>query len=515
MSLLCTVKILVRYANQNSNPFIFRLSCAPIFLALTLSTTCPNAIAENTPVQSNSEDTTYKGKGAASFTQRPEEYKRPEEQLILKLFNRPLTIGGKIKTDLRSREDSSLGRRDDNDLRFSTDLQVELLYQITPDTSFYVEIDASYQEDLYSEDGNTESTSQVESGEFWLYMEGFKNKNLSLQIGRQYFGDEREWWWDKKLDAVRIQYADNSFNTLFAIGTNPTTISTEKEPLDPEYENIIWILTSADWEWKRKNHFEIFFLSRFDRSDTPDVGDIVPKTQEDEEDATVNWFGLRSHGRVKTENSGKFYYWFDSGMAYGKETLIDFDDLNDTQRQVDSRSEYTLSSWGVDIGTTWETKLPYQPRFTLGYAKGSGDKNPNDEMDSAYRQSGLQSNDDKLRGVNSFRYYGELLRPELSNLTIKTFALGFPLFNDSSLELVYHRYQQVYAADQLRNARIRTKPEGEHRDIGEEFNLILGLEEWEQLELELIATYFRAGKAYGEYQGQTASSITLKIQYGF
>jgi len=255
MNLLCTVKTLVRYANQNSNPFIFRLSCAPVFLALTLSTTCPNAIAENTPVQSNSEDTTYKGKGAASFTQRPEEYKRPEEQLILKLFNRPLTIGGKIKTDLRSREDSSLGRRDDNDLRFSTDLQVELLYQITPDTSFYVEIDASYQEDLYSEDGNTESTSQVESGEFWLYMEGFKNKNLSLQIGRQYFGDEREWWWDKKLDAVRIQYADNSFNTLFAIGTNPTTISTEKEPLDPEYENIIWILTSADWEWKRKNQF--------------------------------------------------------------------------------------------------------------------------------------------------------------------------------------------------------------------------------------------------------------------
>lgn len=495
-----------------------------LLLALTLSLLCSTAIAQDiqtlqaiSPPQalesSSLEQPLYTG--VAPFTQRPQDDKRPEEQFTLQWLNRPLTIGGEIETELRYREDLALGRRDDDDLRFSLNLQLELLYRLSSHSSFYVEIDPSYQADLYAEDNDTKSRERIKLGELWLYIGGFSNQRLSLQIGRQYFGDQREWWWDKQLDAVRIQYTDGTFSSQFAIGINPTTVSTENDRQAPEDEDITWLLTSADWQWAKKNHLEVFFLSRFDHSVTPTVGETLPEAQEDNEDAMVNWFGLRSHGRLKTDNLGKLYYWLDSGIVYGRETLIDFDDIGNDQSQVDTRLERTINGWGLDIGITWDSKLPYKPRLTLSYATGSGDSNPNDGIDRAYRQSGLQSNDDKFRGVNSFRYYGELLRPELANLTVKTIALGFPLLNDSSLELVYHHYTQSHATDKLRNSRLRTDPQGTHRSLGSEFNIILGLEEWQQLELELIAAQFNAGKAYGPYAGETASSIELQLQYNF
>jgi len=453
---------------------------------------------------------------AASLTQRPEDDQRPDEQFTVQWLNRPLTIGGKIETELRYREDLSLSRRDDDDLRHTLGLQLEFLYRLSPNTSLYVEVDPSYEADLYAEDDDTETSSKIELGELWLHMGGFGNQHLSVQIGRQYFGDQREWWWDEKLDAVRVQYDDDAFNAQFAIGANPISISTDKnDDLDPENENITWLLASADWEWSRKNHLEAFLLSRFDHSATPAVGDIVSAAQEDESDAAINWFGLRSRGRLKVGDLGRIDYWLDSGVVYGKETLIGFDDIGNNQSEVDERRDRTLNGWGFDIGATWDLQLPYEPRLSLGYAKGSGDANPDDGMDRSYRQSGLQSNDDKFRGVNSVKYYGELLRPELSNLNVFTLALGFPLLKDSSVELVYHRYSQIYATDQLRSTRLRTDPEGRYRDIGEEFNIILGLEEWEQLELELIAAQFRSGKAYGVFSGRTASTISLDIQYSF
>ena len=453
--------------------------------------------------------------GVASFTERPKDATRPPEQLTLRLLDRPLTIGGEIEAELRHRQDLSLGRRDDDDTRISLGLQLEFLYRLTPNTSIYLEIDPSYQKYLYAEDGDTDSRSRIELGELWLYMEKFGNQRVSLQVGRQYFGEEREWWWAENLDAVRVHYKDEAFNTQIAIGMNPTRILTEHDGPAPEYEDIIWLLANASWEWTRRNYLEVFFLSRFDHSSTLTEGDIIAEALEDEEDAVINWLGLRSRGRTGRGDLGRLHYWVDSGVVYGKETRYDFDGIDNDQSLVDERLEYTISGWGFDIGATWESSLRYSPRLTLAYAMGSGDRNPDDDVDRAYRQSGMHSNNDRFRGVNSFRYYGELFRPELSNLYIGTLALGFPLLDDSSIELVYHRYTQTHATDELRNARLRSDPTGDHDDIGEEFNVIIGLEEWKQFELELVAAQFHSGEAFGPLSDRTASIITLEAQYSF
>ena len=63
-------------------------------------------------------------------------------------------------------------------------------------------------------------------------------------------------------------------------------------------------------------------------------------------------------------------------------------------------------------------------------------------MDHAFRQTGIQDNNDKFGGVTSFKYYGELLEPELSNLHILTAGIGRRFGRRMSLDLIYHNYRQ-------------------------------------------------------------------------
>lgn len=453
--------------------------------------------------------------GTALLTQRPQDDERPQEQYSILLFNRPLTIGGEVDAGFRQRKDFSLGRQDDDDLRVSLGVQFELLYRLSRNTSLYLEIEPEHRNELHSEDGETERSTEIELGELWLHISIPGNEHLSLQIGRQYFGDAREWWWDEDLDAVRVLYAADKMKAQLGIGANPRAISTENDDIDPEDESIVWLLTSASWQWAKKNYLEAFFLSHFDHSPTPDEGDIVAEDREDDEDAALSWLGLRSRGRLKIGDAGRLHHWLDTGVVYGRSTLIDFDDIGNDRSEVDQRLDQTVNGWGLDVGIIWDSKLAYEPYFTVSYAMGSGDPDTDDGIDRSYRQSGLQSNDDKFRGATSFRYYGELLRPELSNLRITTLALGVPLFEDSSVDLVYHSYRQIHAANRLRDDRLRTNPRGEDRDIGEEYNIILGLEEWEHVEVEAVAALFRAGKAYGDFSGQTATSVVVQAEYNF
>ena len=149
------------------------------------------------------------------------------------------------------------------------------------------------------------------------------------------------------------------------------------------------------------------------------------------------------------------------------------------------------------------------------FSLGSGDQDPDEGPNRAFRQTGLHDNNGRFRGVDRFRYYGELLRPELSNLEIQQVALGVPLFRSSSLEVIYQRYRQVYAAPYLRESRLQTEPDGFHTDIGSEWDVVLGIEEWKHLETEVVGSMFRAGRAYGAREGERAFLLILKVDVNF
>ncbi len=69
--------------------------------------------------------------------------------------------------------------------------------------------------------------------------------------------------------------------------------------------------------------------------------------------------------------------------------------------------------------------------------------------------------------------------------------------------------------DEIRGVSIELDPSGLSRDLGKELDLVFTYEAYDGLELILVAAEFEAGKAYGIYEGETSSYVSLELVYEF
>lgn len=438
---------------------------------------------------------------------RKQDDERPEDQLSIELFGRPVTIGGEFGLTTRYRRNFRLDRQRTGDrVRADNDFQLELFYPWSNNFALFVEGTADSEVEVYRKGANNRSSAEVERGETWAFWGHILESAVSLQVGRQNYEESREWWWDEDLDSIRVYYSRPFWHFELGVAQRLGAISTKEDNIDPEQKDVLRVLAHSNWNWAARQELAFFFLHQEDYSETESLGQLVEDDDRiDPVDGDLTWVGLRSTGKWDTDHAGDFEYWTDTAWVGGKETLLEFDDATDETQRVSEITKRSISGWALDVGLTWEIPLSWQPALTIGYARGSRE----------FRQTGLQGNNDKFTGVDRFRYYGELLRPELANLQIWTFALGFPLLEDTSVELLYHFYQQVDAQDFVRDTRISADPTGRSRSLGHELDLVVGIEEWENLEIEFVAAVFRAESAFGSFAGNTAVNVVLKMDYNF
>jgi alginate production protein len=79
----------------------------------------------------------------------------------------------------------------------------------------------------------------------------------------------------------------------------------------------------------------------------------------------------------------------------------------------------------------------------------------------------------------------------------------------------YHYYHQAVPAPFLRDTKLKADPNGKSGAIGHEWDLVLGLEEWEHLEVELVGTVFRAESAFGQLSANFAEGLFVKLKWNF
>ncbi len=467
--------------------------------------------------------------------------KRAAREFGVPLFGRTLTLGGRYSFRLIGEEnrllDFDFTNLDDNDAdgdgdtlepedsaegRFPTDdrlrinqgLLLDLFYPLPFGMSVYASGRVGWA-NLVTADHTSESDEWiVERRESWLFFGNLFRSPLSLQVGRQRISDDREWWWDADLDAIRVRFDLARLHFQIALAEELFKTSDDFDYIDPEEKDVRRIIAFGEFEWFDKQEVAVYVLNQNDHSSSLPQGNclfplppnlppspfftagcITPKF-DDESDADLTWFGVSASGRRKLGRPGTLHYWIHAAGVVGHETFYDLAGPTEGRR-VSSVNRHRVRGWGLDLGMTWQTKLPTRPRLTVAYAYGSGDAKAGKETDGSFRQTGLQDNNDKFRGVDSFRYYGELIDPEVSNLHIATASLGFPLFEHSSIEFVYHYYRQVEAANFVRDVEFKRDPDGRHRTIGHEWDVIIGIEEWGPLELEFTASLFRTGAAFG------------------
>jgi alginate production protein len=301
-------------------------------------------------------------------------------------------------------------------------------------------------------------------------------KGLSVQIGRQRFRDDREWLFDDQLDALRVFYQRG--DVLLDLSVSRKGIGDQDLLNDGDEEEMINnYLLYATYTRRRRLKIAVYALARDDQSSRQN--DPI-------------FLGLHSSGQIVNDLD----YWVDVAHVRGRDQST------------------TIHGFGFDVGLTYEFDLPWKPSLTVAHAFGTGDPDPTDGVDESFRQTGFQDNADRFNGVTRFKYYGEALDPELSNLAIVTAGIGIRPTRRSSLDLVYHHYVQDEPTRRIRDAEIDRRPAGRNREVGDEIDLIAGYREIQNLDMEVTLGYFMPGRAFRE-GSDDAFFANVKLQYSF
>lgn len=454
------------------------------------------------------------GYNAVESLTRRQDARRPAALLETELFDRPFLVSGEYAMQLRDRRNFRLETRRDEVLDSEAEFQLDAYWAPRDTLHLFVAAKAVYEAEILREGGTRSPEAAIERDQAWVFFDRIGGSNFGVQLGRQNFKEAREWWWDDDLDAARLYFDRAGWHAEVALAKELAKVSSAEDGIDPASEEVVRTLATVSWLWAPRQRLEAFFLHADDRSGSGPVGTRLDPSREDEDDGRLTWYGLRAIGNRDFGRFGELEYWVDWASVTGTATEIDYRDAG-SQSVVSRLTAREVRGSALDFGLSWETPLPATPSLTLSVARGSGDPDPDDGVDRAFRQTGLHQNKWRYSGVNRFRVYGELLRPELSNLRIVTASLGVPLLRNSSLELSWHRYRQLHASDSLRDVRLDADPSGLDPDLGEEIDLVLGFREGRRLDIELATGMFIAGEAFATSGRRRAWFGQLEFTWNF
>lgn len=388
---------------------------------------------------------------------------------------RSLEFGGSVELAYERQQNFDLDRDsgDDVDL-LPLELQLEVLFAPSAYFEAYLQTQLTepfvLREEGADEDRDTEFV--VEEAYFTL---SDPDRGLSLQVGRQSFEDLRQWLYDVELDAVRVARRSGDFSV---------ELSASRKALVTED-----LLNAVDEE--PVNNYILYSAYELDEEVTLGGYVVFSDHRNGDRDRPV-FLGLYSAGTI----AGRLDFWLDVAQVRGRE------------------AGQSLRGYGGDLLGVYRFDAPLSPHLILGYAFGSGDSDPDDGRDDAFRQTGFQENETEVGGLTPFRYYGEAFDPELSNMSIFTAGLGARPLPGLSLDLVYHYYLQDEASDELRDSALDLEPTGESRRLGSEIDLVVGFEPLEDLHVRGFLGYFMPGRAFASGTDD-ALFARLEVLYEF
>lgn len=386
-----------------------------------------------------------------------------------------LKFSGELELVSLHRSNFNLNTEDEEGLsRMEFRMELGMSYKLSEQLSLFSNLTLEREIELKNDSDETIYHSSAEIDEAYIKItELFEADDLiqdvSLYVGRVNIEDSRSWLYDETLDGIALELELDSTETDIGLSINREEIFFGSNLVN----NAIFYAEHEPFE-DSDIHVSAHAIFRDDQSADSDS----PK-----------FYALRSTGNVLDDH---LLYWADFAWVRGK------------------NNEKTIRGKGFDLGVTYtlgDNSITY---FTLGYAFGSGDGDP----DSDFRQTDLQSNTGEFGGVTNFKYYGELMDPELSNMHIYTAGIGFRPNKNLSIDFIYHHYQQDLAIDEIRNSDLDMDPEGDNKHLGDELDMVIGIELSKQLETELSLGYFHPGSAFEE-DANAAYLANVKITFDF
>ncbi len=383
-----------------------------------------------------------------------------------------LSFGAKLELEGTVKDNFDLRDERADDLKtLEPMVSLALSYEPAETVQAYLNIEPSYR---FADDerGRRKDEARLEIKQAFLSLEDVFG-NTSIKLGRQRFQDEREWLYDDELDGVRLFHSFSRYAVEFSVNKRNDRDLLQDEDFDKAVNYIVHARQLRD----KDNKAGLYVFAR-DGRDAADEDYVL--------------LGVHAEG----EAAKRLNYWFGLAYAHGESASSD------------------IRAWALDFGGTRVLALPLRPAITLGYAWGSGDRDPGSGTDGNFRQTGLQDNTAKYNGRIRLKYYGEVVDPELSNLKVATLGLGIRPTGNTSIDLVYHNFRQDEASTEVRDWDLRLDPDGISTDIGDEIDLVAGYRLKPHHKGSLIIGWFRPGDAFPD-SADNALYAELNIEYVF
>ncbi|MFK7858657.1 MAG: alginate export family protein [Granulosicoccus sp.] len=390
-----------------------------------------------------------------------------------------LSIEAKIELDISGEYNYEL--KDDGEYTYTIEpsAELEIKYEYTDDMEIVAVIEYGREMKDGNDDREREYQSSLDVDEAFVE---FLNlpvmhsslEDIALTLGRSKISDSREWFYDAGVDGLVLEATSKIADTDLLFSVNREEWIGSDMLRSNETDTVTNLLVVVTHKPIKSTEIGAYGIIRKDSSSDNDSPVFV---------------GLSARGELFNK---RLDFWSDFIMVTGEE------------------EDEPISGNGFDLGATWMLTESGKFYATMGYAFGSGDG----DVDSDFRQTGLHGNSGNFGGIASFKYYGEVVEPELSNLKILTAGIGFRPKNRMSLDLIYHQYAQDVALDELRDTNLDTDPNGESTDIGAELDLVAAYEGKSGVETELVMGYFQPGKAFDD-DAEDALLINVTFTYAF
>jgi alginate production protein len=363
-----------------------------------------------------------------------------------------ISVGGRVGGDVWAQQSLvDRGETDERAERANASAQLLASVRLGSHVELYTKVGTSRTFALDGPDLSASQRADVRLYEAYVLL-GARSP-VGLTLGRQRFRDSREWFVDDYLDAVRMHVQGAGWRGEAAIAeglfAGPNALRSRRD----QRQAILSLTKNLG----RRTEAGAFLMARDDRA---------------RRERPI-WIGGEWNGRA----TSAVRYWTVGAVRRGE-----------------AASE-ALRGWAIDTGVAARVPVPGAFSFAAGYATATGDASGADGVDTRFRQTGLQDNQTRLFGVKRFARYGEVLDPELSNLTVLTFGIGARPLSRTSIDLVYHRYTQRDLRRSLGSNRLDAALTGRSTEIGEALDFILAIQQVRRISMSTVVGVFLPGGA--------------------
>jgi len=346
------------------------------------------------------------------------------------------------------------------------------LYNFNPSWYFYTDDRLIYRIRRSSSDLN------LDVKQFYIKSRNLFNNNANILIGRKYLKDERGWYYKTSLDTIGVSNKNDLLLYELYLGKRLTKNNGSYDPNEvaTNLKDAKFLFAHLSYEYFKDNTIEGFYI------------------YEDNKNAAkkLDWIGLRAQGKVLQKNFNTLSYWGDIATMQG--------DLNQS----------STKGLGFDIGAKYYF-TNYFSAIAGSLAYGSGGS-------SLFVQPSFTNNRSNYLSKDvSFRYYGEFLQPELSNMTIGSlyFLRYLNTLKNETVILALHNYTQDKSSSTQYSATNKTvNPGGKKRNIGNEIDLILHYDLFPGSYWRFSGGYFMGGNAFnGQTDKKDGFSAEIYFKY--